>query len=846
MAAETELERLVVKLMGDGASFQAMLDEAKSSLRAVEQEVARSVTKIEAIKQSLAGVGKSMVAAGKSMRRVGTMMSVAVTLPIAGVGAAAVHSFSKFDRAMTESTSIMKVTEDQTKRMRETAISLSGQAAQSPEELARSYFFLASAGKDAEQSMALLPQVSKFATAGAFDMALATDLLTDAQSALGLSSKDVAQDTSNLTRVADVLVKANTLANASVQQFSESLTNEAGAALKTLNKDVEEGVAVLAAYADQGVKGLVAGSNLARVTRLLSSAALDNADAHKELGFSVFDSNGKMRNYGDLVEQLENITRGMSDETRAATLDMLGFEARVQQAILPLLGTSKAIKNYEQELRKAGGTTADVADKQMKSFSNQMKVMRNQLTTVAIEVGEILAPVLLKLNEYIKASIELWRGLSPTMKTVVVALAAVVAAIGPVLIGLGFLTSAIGYGLTAISAMVAPAAAALAALTGPIGIVIAAVAALGYVVWRAVGGWTGIKGAVLQFYQFAAPVIQQFGSLVMTVFNGAKEIAVFTFGLVGSAISWAFEMGTAAARAFLDFVGPTVQRVFGFIKDTLLETLMFAEFAFNNVGMVAGLAFTNAELAAVRFGAQVKYFFAEVLPTLFNWFLDNWKDIFYTAFDFATTVFINLGTNIRNIFSNITDIISGSVSISDLWTPLTEGFVSTIKELPDIAEREIGPLEAQLAKDSAALTEAVASEYGKFREQRLAELNKDIAQPAAEEIPKDVQQGLDNAASVVTPAAEEIGKQIQEKISVEPIQAAERSTAEAAARIAEFEAGKQFEPLPPRVGTPPAPAAQGEDKQKQMVDHLGRIVDLLNESLNKDPLANLDRSGISG
>ena len=179
----TEVERLIVRLIGDSTSYEKMLRRAQG------------LTKATAAK----------------MKAIGTRMSLAVTAPIVGLGALATREFASFDKAMTESTSIMKVTEEQIKSMRETALSLSGQAVQGPTELARAYFFLASAGKNAEQSMALLPQLTQFATAGAFDLATATDLLTDAQSALGLSSKDVARDTENLTRVSDVLVKANTL-----------------------------------------------------------------------------------------------------------------------------------------------------------------------------------------------------------------------------------------------------------------------------------------------------------------------------------------------------------------------------------------------------------------------------------------------------------------------------------------------------------------------------------------------------------------------------------------------------------------------------------------------------------
>ena len=60
----------------------------------------------------------------------------------------------------------------------------------SAEQSAEAFFFLASAGLNAEQSISALPQVAKFAQAGMFDMATATDLATDAQSALGLTVDD--------------------------------------------------------------------------------------------------------------------------------------------------------------------------------------------------------------------------------------------------------------------------------------------------------------------------------------------------------------------------------------------------------------------------------------------------------------------------------------------------------------------------------------------------------------------------------------------------------------------------------------------------------------------------------
>jgi len=160
------------------------------------------------------------------------------------------------------------------KEMEATALEISKNGITSAKDLATSYFYLASAGLTAEQSVAALGAVEKFAVAGAFDMAEATDLATDAQSALGLTVNDAQANLKNMVRVTDVLVGANALANASTRQFSLSLTNQAAPAMKAFNVPLEEGIAVLAAYADQGIKAEEAGNMFSRMLRLMENLTL--------------------------------------------------------------------------------------------------------------------------------------------------------------------------------------------------------------------------------------------------------------------------------------------------------------------------------------------------------------------------------------------------------------------------------------------------------------------------------------------------------------------------------------------------------------------------------------------
>lgn len=537
MGSEAEIDRMVVRLEGDGTDYEDMLDDAVdatddytraidgrlrdaqgrfvSGMELVQAELAMASNAIEKATVLIKHMGLGMVTAGaqigamgNKMKGMGTTMSLAVTAPLVGMGALSLREFGQFDAAMTESTSIISATTEEVERMRSMALDLtsSGAALQGPETLAKSYFFLASAGKSVEQQMALLPKVSAFATAGAFDMELATSLLADTQSALGMSSQDAAEDMKNMTRVSDVLVQANILANASVQEFAEALTNTGAASLRAFNKDIEEGSALLSAYAEQGIKGNVAGTNLSRVMLMLSASSRENAEEHKKLGFSVFDSTGKMRNFADIVENLETITAGMSDELKSSTLDMLGFKAETQKAIVPLLGTSKAIRKYEAGLRQAGGLTKQVADKQMKSFTNQVAIMRNQLAVIGIEIGKELAPMLQILGGYLSTGIGYWRALSPEVRRVAVVAGIVVAALGPLLAILGTVTVGIGAVISAAGTLIST----LAAIGAPALAAGAALVTLGAAVLGLANPWQDVTAAVKLFFTSAMGFIANF------------------------------------------------------------------------------------------------------------------------------------------------------------------------------------------------------------------------------------------------------------------------------------------------------------------------------------------------
>jgi len=429
--------------------------------------------------KDMAKVGQTIKNVGKSVAAVGKSLTMKVTAPIAAMAAVSVKAFGDFDDAMTKSLAIMTgVTPQLREEMKATARTMSTETTTSAKKLAESYFFLASAGLDAEKSLMSLDAVNTFAIAGTFDMAIATDLLTDAQSALGLSSKDATVHLKNMTRVSDVLTKANTLANATVLQFSKALTTKAAAALRDLNKDIEEGVAVLAAFADQGKKGERAGESLMMALRDLQRAAIRNEGAWKSMGLSIFDANEKMLPLADIIGQLSTRFDGMTDKGQKTAAMLLGFQERSFSALQTLFGTSEQIREYEKALRKAGGTTQRVADENMSSFNAQMKIFKNQIVDVAIDIGQVLAPMIKRLTDRMKEGIKWWKDLNQEHKELIVKLALFAAAAGPVLIVLGTLITMAGALIAAIATLKVAAATVFAALSGSAGMAVLAFIAL--------------------------------------------------------------------------------------------------------------------------------------------------------------------------------------------------------------------------------------------------------------------------------------------------------------------------------------------------------------------------------
>lgn len=612
-------------------------------------------------------LNKTIAGTMGGMGKLAAFAPVVGTALAGGIGLGSVKAFQTFDQAMVKSQAIMgDLTNNEMKAMEKAAREVGKTTTFSAAEAAESFFFLASAGLDAKQSIAALPEVSKFAQAGAFDMALATDLLTDAQSALGLASKDTAENMEGMSRVSNVLVKANTLANASVEQFSTSLTNKAGAALKVANKSVEEGVAVLSAFADRGIKGEAAGTALGTMMGFLATQAEKNKDKFAEFGIEILDNQGNLKNMADVMAEFEDGMGSMSDEQKAHAFRMLGINKLTKDSILSLLGSSDAIRTYQAELENAGGTVDEIAKNQLKSMSAQLDLAKSKLIDMGIGLGGVLAPHILSGVTFLSEGFDKWskviqddllppakdffnraldfgRGVLPS---VVSGIRSVVG-IGKDLVGFFkennelIIGAAVGIGAVLVPAFtgwaVAAGLAAVATIAAnapliAIGVVIGGVAALFIKLYRENDEFRAkadAMGRVLR--DNVLPILAAVGNFIMHPMLPAIGSLVFWIGTkLIQALTWTYNL---MSGDFARGLG-VITNFMGNLKDKASEV-------WNNFKLGIAVIVTTFNNLPLRIGALKNKIISAIkspFETAFNWVEDKWSkisSIFDKLFNFS-------------------------------------------------------------------------------------------------------------------------------------------------------------------------------------------------------------------
>lgn len=192
---------------------------AQNELQEYQNELAHTENSLARIGDSISGVGGKITDMGNAL--------MPVTAVITGLGVAAVKTAADFDSSMSQVQATMGITKDaiaevdgQTVNTMDTLSTLAkkmgAETSFSASECAEALNYLALAGYDTQKMCDTLPTILNLAAAGSIDLASASDMVTDAMSALGMEISEAAL-------MVDQMAKTASITNTSVAQLGEGM-----------------------------------------------------------------------------------------------------------------------------------------------------------------------------------------------------------------------------------------------------------------------------------------------------------------------------------------------------------------------------------------------------------------------------------------------------------------------------------------------------------------------------------------------------------------------------------------------------------------------------------------------
>ena len=390
--------------------------------------------------KALGHLQKKLAKTGKSLKSAGRAMTVGVTAPLTAIGATSFQVAAQFEASMAKVAAVSGASAEEFK-------ALSDQA----KELGRSTVFTASQVADLQLEFSKLgftaDQITKVTESTLFlAQATGSDLATAAEVA-GATLRGFGLEAEETQRVTDVMAASFSSSALDMASFRESMKFVAPVA-KAAGISLEETTAMLASLANSGVKGSQAGTALRRILSQLAGEGQDVATEIAKLageGLSLADAK-----------------------------DEVGRSA--QTALLILSEAIEPTQQLKQEFQEADGAARGMAATMNKTADGALKRMRSAIEGAQIAIGSALAPTMIKLANLVERLANRFTNLDGATQKIIITVAALAAAVGPLLMVLGQMTIGLGTLLPVLAKVSRAIIAVNLAATGPLIIGLAAAA----------------------------------------------------------------------------------------------------------------------------------------------------------------------------------------------------------------------------------------------------------------------------------------------------------------------------------------------------------------------------------
>lgn len=653
---------------------------------------------------------------------VGRKMTV-VSTAIVGVGTAAVTTAASFEAELSKVQAISGATADDMTQLEAAAKQWGENTKYSATECASAFEYMALAGWNTSDMLNGISGILNLAAASDMDLATASDIVTDYLTAFGLTAQDSA-------KFADTMAYAMSHSNTTTQALGEAYKNCAATAA-SMGYSVEETTAVLMTMANAGVKGGEAGTALNSIMTRLATDTKDCATALATYGVNVYDSEGNMNSLSSILQGMRGVWSQLTDEQQANLAKTIAGTNQFSalQTIMSGLSDSAiesgmSFTDYAAALETCDGTASDMADTMLNNLNGQITILKSKIEGVAISLGNILLPKIKNAVEWVANLVDKFAALSEEKQTMIVKIAAVVAAIGPALLVFSKLASGVGTVASVVGKLSGAIAGAgglsgvLSAVCSPVGLVIAAVAALVaglvYVIATNEDVRNSLLSVIGDLKTAVQPAIEFITNTVIPNLQAAWErlkemLAPFAEFLVGMFTSCWTDFIIPALEWIAGTVIPTVTRTFENLwNNVIVPFAKFLDSVFTPVikivsevltmlwnHVIVPLAQCIGGVFATAWEGMMKiyndvviprvnkviqvlqFLWTNVLQPVVEWLWNTFQPIFQNVFEFIGGLF---GT-LKEIFSGLINFIVGVFTLD--WSQAWDGIKQIFSGLWD-------------------------------------------------------------------------------------------------------------------------------------------------------------------
>lgn len=675
---------------------KAALTEMEAELKNVNAELARApfdeyAAKAEKVGGTLTSVGQKLLPLSTS---------------IAGLGVAAVKTTADFDSEMSKVSAISGATGTDLDKLRGKAREMGAKTKFSASEAAQGMQYMAMAGWKTQDMMDGLEGIMNLAAASGEDLASTSDIVTDALTAFGLSAKDS-------SHFSDILAAASSNANTNVSMMGETF-KYAAPVLGSLGYTAEDAALAIGLMANAGIKSSQAGTSLRGAITNLAKPTDTVAAAMDKYGISLTDSSGKMLSLRELMEQLRQKLGGLSEAEQAQAAAAL-FGKNAMSGMLAIInGSDKDFEKLAGAIDNCDGSSEKMANTMNDNLQGQITILMSQLQELAISFGEILMPKIRDIVTHIQNFVDKLNAMDEGQKETILRIGMFVAALAPMLMGLGKVitfSANVSRALGTLSAGLVKAGGfsgvftkALGLITSPAAIVVGAIAAITAVIihlWNTnedfrntiTAIWQKIKDA---FTIFAAGISERLSALgitfsdvtsaIKTIWDGfcnlLAPVLEAAFNTIAIALQTAFNVILGIWDVFSAVFSGDWSGAWEAVKGIFLSVWDgLKEYFSTIIGAVKGVA----DVFLGWFGTNwetvwngVKTFFEGIWNGISSFFEGIWNGIS----TFCTTVWNGIVTNVTAFCTTVHDTISTIFNavkdvVSNVW--------ETIKNVVQVA-----------------------------------------------------------------------------------------------------------------------------------------------------------------